>query len=481
MTRKIVAFALAALMIVTACGISLAEDVPTIRVYMFNGEMPDSKLVQEAVSKVVYDKIGCNVELVWAGANGYFGGLSLALASNEQMDVVFDHSGSGWYDRSKDGAYADLTELLELTPTLKNSLADYIWAASTVNGKITLVSTYKDMSIEYGYFVDQADVDASGLDVASVEKVEDLEPLAAYLKNKGDDAYVFRAVQGAGTGITNTSMLVDFYEVYNGGFVSSKDDPATILNYYLTDEYEATVRMIYDWAQLGYIPADAATRDSSSYNVTGTGTNYGMSFCQYCPLSEYSLSEAYGATVGYIPVSQAVVTTDSLTGVGYCIPEKSEYKEYAIKYIELLSCDHEVADILNYGVEGVHFNYDENGDVVRVANYTSLYNPSQFAMGDIRGRSPLASEPDNKVEEYEAWNAKAIESPYIGFRIDNSAFESYQANIDAVISQYKLLFDVGALNPDEYLDEFRTELKNAGVETVIAELQNQYNDWAANK
>ena len=149
MTRKIVAFALAVLMIVTACGISLAEDVPTIRVYMFNGEMPDSKLVQEAVSKVVYDKIGCNVELVWAGANGYFGGLSLALASNEQMDVVFDHSGSGWYDRSKDGAYADLTELLELTPTLKNSLADYIWAASTVNGKITLVSTYKDMSIEY--------------------------------------------------------------------------------------------------------------------------------------------------------------------------------------------------------------------------------------------------------------------------------------------------------------------------------------------
>ena len=50
-----------------------------------------------------------------------------------------------------------------------------------------------------------------------------------------------------------------------------------------------------------------------------------------------------------------------------------------------------------------------------------------------------------------------------------------------MISQYKLLFDVGALNPDEYLDEFRTELKNAGVETVIAELQNQYNDWAANK
>lgn len=482
MSKKLIALVIAALMILTAIP-SLAEaDAPTLKVYMFNGEMTDSALVQEAISKVVFEKIGCKIEFVWAGSDGYFSGLAMALASDEQMDVVFDHAGSGWYDRAKMGAYADMTELLELTPTLKASLPEYIWDAAKCYGKIVMVPTYKDLAMEDGVFVDAADLADSGIDVESIQSWGDLEPLCEYLVEKGSSIIVYAAgASSQGTGFTNMDRLTNFYDIYGEKYVSRKDDPATIINYYMTDEYEANVRLLYDWAQKGYIPADAATRDDSSYNVSGTGANYGIRMCQYMPLSEISLSEGYGAEVAYVPITEAVVSTDTLAAVGFFIPEKSQYKEYAMKFIELISCDHEVADIMNYGVEGVHFNYDETGDVVRVDNYTSLYSPAQFALGDIRGRSALPTEPDNKVEEYEKWNSKAVESPYIGLRLEMDEVEAYEANVNAVLDEYKVLFDVGALNPDEYLPAFREALIAAGDEKIIECIQQQYEDWADNK
>lgn len=479
MTKRFLAALVAALMLLCALPALAAEEAPTITVYLYDPEKPDSGKVEEALSQKVYEKIGCYIDVVWRGADTYFQSMALALASNEPMDVVFDHSGSGWYDRAKQGAYMDLTELLELTPTLKASLPDYVWTASTVDGKINLVSTYKDMCIEYGVFTDHASLVASGLDVSSVDEPADLEPLLAYLAGE-EGSFVWHATGNSSSGIDFMARQCNYWDVDGSGYVvASLDDPSTFINWYMTDEYEAAVRLCYDFVQKGYIPEDAPTRDSSSYNTNGKGVGYGVSFTQYCPLSEISLSEAYGAQLDYIPITPAVVTNDSLTGVGYCIPTKSEYPEYAIKFIELISCDTEVADILCYGVEGVHWNFDENGRVVRIDGYTDLYNPALFAAGDIRARSLLASEPADKIEQYESWNAKAIESPYLGFRIDKSEIEAYQASVNSVVSEYASLLGVGALNPDEYLPLFRQALTDAGIDTVIENIQAQYNAWVA--
>lgn len=478
--RKLIACLLAVVLLAGVLpGAGLAEETPTLKVYLFDPEKTDSALVEETLSKLVCEKIGCNIDIVWRGANGYFQSMALALASNEQMDVVFDHSGSGWYDRAKQGAYMDLTALLELTPTLKSSLPDYVWTAALVDGKIALVPTYKDLCIELGVYADHADVVASGLDAASVHRTADLEPLLSYLAGK-EGSYVWQATSN-GCGIDALERLSSFYDVHSNYIVARKDEPQTLLNYYMTDEYEAAVKLAYEFAQKGYIPVDAPTRDSSSYSTNGAGKNYGVSYTQYCPLAEIALSEAYGAQLDYIPMTQAVVTNDSLTGTGFCIPAKSEYPEYAIRFIELLSCDADVANTLCYGVEGVHYNFDENGRVVRAENYTELYNPALFAMGDIRARSLLATDPADKNEQYEAWNAKAVESPYLGFRVDKSEIEAYEASLETVAAEYAVLLSLGALDPAQYLPVFRQALIDAGAETVTANIQAQYDAWAAAK
>jgi hypothetical protein len=39
----------------------------------------------------------------------------------------------------------------------------------------------------------------------------------------------------------------------------------------------------------------------------------------------------------------------------------------------------------------------------------------------------------------------------------------------------------GYVDPDEVLDTYIADLKNAGIDTVLAEVQNQYAAWKAKK
>ena len=49
------------------------------------------------------------------------------------------------------------------------------------------------------------------------------------------------------------------------------------------------------------------------------------------------------------------------------------------------------------------------------------------------------------------------------------------------IEQYRLPLENGVIDPDENLPKFRQALKDAGIDTVIAEKQRQLDEWAATK
>ena len=61
---------------------------------------------------------------------------------------------------------------------------------------------------------------------------------------------------------------------------------------------------------------------------------------------------------------------------------------------------------------------------------------------------------------------------------DNS---SLLAALQNVKDQYRGLLEMGFYDVDTYLPEFRQALKDDGVETVIAELQKQYDEWLKTK
>ena len=64
---------------------------------------------------------------------------------------------------------------------------------------------------------------------------------------------------------------------------------------------------------------------------------------------------------------------------------------------------------------------------------------------------------------------------------DTTPVKAEAAAVQAVMDEYRLPLENGVIDPDENLPKFRQALKDAGIDTVIAEKQRQLDEWAATK
>jgi putative aldouronate transport system substrate-binding protein len=91
--------------------------------------------------------------------------------------------------------------------------------------------------------------------------------------------------------------------------------------------------------------------------------------------------------------------------------------------------------------------------------------------------SLLVGESDDKKEQYEEFNENAKVAVTCGFYFDTTNVEAEVAAIQTVYDEYQNLLEWGFYDPDVYLPQFQEALKKAGIEKVMAELQEQYDAW----
>ena len=160
-------------------------------------------------------------------------------------------------------------------------------------------------------------------------------------------------------------------------------------------------------------------------------------------------------------MAQAVATTDSINGVVMGIPITCEDEIPVLKFLNLLYSDPDVLNIIDWGIEGVHY------ERVKGTNTLITY--------------PEGVTSDNYYDEMKAFNENAIQSQAIGFMFDSSSVKSEIAALDSVLAEYRLGLENGELDPEEYLPKFIQALREAGIEKVIAEKQRQLDSWVAEK
>ena len=89
--------------------------------------------------------------------------------------------------------------------------------------------------------------------------------------------------------------------------------------------------------------------------------------------------------------------------------------------------------------------------------------------------------PADTWQKYEEFNNNSKISPALGFVFNPENVMNEISAIENVYQEFAPSLMVGATDPDEYLPKFLEKLKTAGSETVIAEMQRQYDEWKANK
>ncbi|MBQ1280676.1 MAG: DUF3502 domain-containing protein, partial [Oscillospiraceae bacterium] len=193
---------------------------------------------------------------------------------------------------------------------------------------------------------------------------------------------------------------------------------------------------------------------------------------------------AYGADFSAVNVGYSDLYTDTV-GVG--ISYTSKNPALAADFINHLYVDEYLWNTLIYGVEGQDYVWNEDHTLVKYPeglDGTSIpYMFMMYSCGIIgNGFFYLPFESNNAGNSPEygmELMQKAWAPPLYGFTPSNANVLNEVAAVSNVVSQYNDVLTFGDVNPDEFYDQFISELKAAGIDTIIAEYQTQADAWLA--
>jgi hypothetical protein len=162
----------------------------------------------------------------------------------------------------------------------------------------------------------------------------------------------------------------------------------------------------------------------------------------------------------------------------------------SIKFLNLLNTDPELRNLFQYGIEGIHYTLDQNGQVVLSSTEDNQGNPlpkahagytgiqytqgNWFILNTLGGSYP---DPLNKWEQFSIYNSKVAESQVLGFTPDLSELNEQIDNIEVVWRKYYPSLMTGSVDVDTILPKFNHELYEAGIDKVRIEIQKQLVRW----
>ncbi|HEU5101261.1 MAG TPA: ABC transporter substrate-binding protein [Roseiflexaceae bacterium] len=450
---------------------------------------PDLQAVQDAVNKLLKERINTTVKLNPIDPGAWEERVKLAVAGGEKMDLIFTANWTNnFYQNVAQENFLPLDDLLtKYAPKLLASMTPQVWNAARVNGKIYGVPNQILFAAPWGIFVRKDLVEKYKFDVSSVKEYADLEPFLKQIKeNEPDVTPIYSDDRGGGT-IFRTDNYAFEIVGSNSGIAIRQDDPELkAFNVYATPEFKQAVELAHKWYEAGYYTKDPLPQgDAVSAFQAG---KYALGLHLVGEGSEPGLKARYGQDFVLIPITKDLyISTSRVTSNMLSVSATSENPDRAVMLLELLNSDKEVYRTLVNGVEGKHWAYvDKAKDVVGfpqgVTAQTAGYAPAQGylwgnMLNDFYRDSSLVGLNEKQMEI----NRTATPSAGLGFAPDFSNNTTEVAQLTAVIGQYANALTQGRMDPATGLPEFLQKLDQAGINRLLAEVQKQLDAWKATK
>lgn len=497
--RKIISTALAAAMLIAACGCSKSDagnETVTLKWMIMTQEQADSQKVwakfNEELAKVMP---GVTVEFIPCAYSEYKQRFDLALAGGQQIDLAF----GGWVvnlvNEAAAGSLMPLDDLLkEHGEQLYNSMEDWMWELTTVDDSIYAVPNNNAMAkgryamITPKKYADKyLDVDALRETFYSQDTFNEVcyDAIEAYLEQ-------LKANGELQKGINTTYMpgcdLKGYDVVGDRLYVKRGDDTFQVEYKWMIPESKLMFEKCAEFFEKGYVREDMLSLEQPRADE-GPEDGYTVWFTQYSMNQSETLSAQYGYEIVSIPLSENYfLDGSSQAQTSTVIPYTAKYPEKAMELMQLLFTEEgkDLYNLLTFGIEGEHYEkIDDN--TIRAFDYSttpssdSKYGLPKYMCGSIFNAYMLADEPEgyNEFVKNEI-NDGSEKSPLLGFRCNLDEIKVENAQLQAIASEYVLPLSTGAVSDSAgQYEQFMSKLQSAGVEKVKAEVQRQIDAFVA--
>ena len=282
--------------------------------------------------------------------------------------------------------------------------------------------------------------------------------------------YSFLGVGGAEIGIT-----------YCDGTFTVKDGVAG-------EHYKLYAKTMADWYKEGYIRSDIMSVDTSTLTTPKNGeitdTTYVFSCDPYLTEAdqEAAIADA-GMDMTYLPIEEnayLILGGDTSYAIPYCADEP----ERAMMVLNAIYSQPDLYNTLIYGIEGE--DYTKNADGTITTSYVGAsptaddsYGIQRWIIGSCKNALINNGTDPNYYADLEALEETARVNPFMNFTFDRTNVEGICASLLNVYYEYGPQIDNGVAgdNWEELYNNYMAARKDAGIEELVTEFQNQLNAY----
>lgn len=446
-----------------------SSETTELTIYMPGDKPKDFDLVMEEVNHYLEDKIDATLDLKMISFGDYDKKMQVVTSSGEKFDIAY--AGSNYVADANKGAYMDLTDYT--TTTLKEAVdglaSGYVEGAS-IDGKLMALPVNGAIaSAEYWVF-NKNYVDDYQLNLDGIQSLESLDPVLKQFHDQNQDVVALAAS-------ANAKVNIPYDTIVDGVGVNLTENTDKIVNLYDTPEMLEKLKTMHDYYNAGYIMKDAATAVDDPFGLKKGNDNWMVSQRTSGFDGTSGIEEITGFPVEAIRLSdKGIKTTSSAQVALYGVSSSSKNQEKAMAFLNLLNTDPVLANLMATGVEGVHYEKNDDGSITMLDRKSDYIMPG-WALTDFRLLYSTKVQSPEKKAEQQAFIDDAITSPALGFSVDTKPIRTEIASISVVLDQYEDSLHTGTVEPEKTLKEMNEELEKAGMSKVVDEIQNQYTEW----
>jgi len=179
-----------------------------------------------------------------------------------------------------------------------------------------------------------------------------------------------------------------------------------------------------------------------------------------------------------VQFGQPAISYNSMAAFPWMITKNSISPELSMKLLNLFYSDEDIMNLLAYGIEGIDYVETEDGHIRAPEGKkgNSYYGgswrlPNQFITKVWEGN------PLNVWDQVKQYNEDALHSCEIGFNFNVFPVAQKYLKLQEIYDSYKPILESGLVNPENGLKQMLEELKQNGLDEVIAEKRRQFESW----
>ncbi len=458
------------------------EEPYTVAIQLVNisTELTDVEMVEEAINKITVPAINAKVDI----QNIFIGDLptttSMNIVSGEKMDLICVGLTQKLNNIADDGILMPLDDYLSIAPTFVGLVEKYL-GAGKVNGVQLAIPATPYVATGKGFVYNKDMADKYGIELKDGATYEDFTKAFEKLAENG--------IYGTSNGEA-ASLNAQFWynlELFGTnaeyGAIVDPINSTKIENFYASDIFKEFANQMKEWTDKGYMPADSLTDTTkvqehfAAGKIFGTVTDYNMT-----NFSTWQAGQSFKIDIAQI--KEPIISTSSVVERMWGLASNSENPKKAMEFLEYMYVNPEVANLLQYGIEGQHYTMVEGtetvttteGATVGTAGYTSVF--TQYG----NSAETLTSTPntDSYAQDVLAFNQDVPTSATLGYSFDPSEFSAEAGAVANVIAEYLPRLQGGQVdNVDTYIEKFLAALDSAGYNEIIAANQAQLDAYLA--